>query len=389
MTGGFSFNGVDIQDIGLTYVPSVSQIYVYDSKPKISQQTFEAHRGGYFYGAQSAPKDFTLRCIFQDSYVNDGIIDRIKGIFKIGTSGKLVFQKREWLYYIATVTSLDFTKFTNRQNGYVIIQMKAYYPYGRCDGVSVSNQIYSAMNRDLSAGAVIDGFDAQTIMNLKYNTGLLSQSMTPGTSYTSGANSSNSYSFTLYNAGSEMADVAIKIAGNVGQGVTIQNVTTGQKCQFVGLTPGATLPSGNSISYLLCDSMNGKVVGVSGLITTTQQLAFMYHSGGFINLAPAYPIKRDIILGQYFGSNKSIITSAGRFTPDDAGKYIYIASKRSQSGSWKKIIEYRNKNQVVISGTLTTDDATGTIATMNQIRVTPKTTMNLTTLQFIYKPTFS
>lgn len=40
-------------------------------------------------------------------------------------------------------------------------------------------------------------------------------------------------SWYLYNGGTEPASVAIELAGDVGEGITIANVTTGQICSFV------------------------------------------------------------------------------------------------------------------------------------------------------------
>lgn len=40
-------------------------------------------------------------------------------------------------------------------------------------------------------------------------------------------------SWYLYNGGTEPAAVAIELAGDVGEGITIANVTTGQICSFV------------------------------------------------------------------------------------------------------------------------------------------------------------
>jgi hypothetical protein len=40
-------------------------------------------------------------------------------------------------------------------------------------------------------------------------------------------------SWYLYNGGTEPASVAIELAGDVGEGITITNVTTSQICSFV------------------------------------------------------------------------------------------------------------------------------------------------------------
>lgn len=134
MQGGFSFCGIDIADIGLEYAPELADTYVFSSKDySVQQQTFDAHDGGYFYGISVQPKKFTLRCIYQDTHINEGIITKIERLFRRGRTGRLIFKKRPWMYYVATVTKCNVSTITNYLNGIATIEMTAYYPYGRCD----------------------------------------------------------------------------------------------------------------------------------------------------------------------------------------------------------------------------------------------------------------
>ena len=64
--------------------------------------------------------------------------------------------------------------------------------------------------------------------------------------------SASSTSFLLYNPGTERAHTVFRIAGNVGDGMLIRNLTTGQRCQVVDLTdaslqPGAYLELGSRV----------------------------------------------------------------------------------------------------------------------------------------------
>ena len=132
MIGGFSFCGVDIDTLGLEYAPDNSNTYVY--KPSLwnmDEDSFESHDGGYFYGTSVRPKDFSLRCIYQDTHVGHGGMTKLFHLFSRGKTGRLIFQKRPWCWYTATVVSVDISQMRNYMNGIVTINLRAYYPFAR------------------------------------------------------------------------------------------------------------------------------------------------------------------------------------------------------------------------------------------------------------------
>ena len=93
--GGFSFDGVDIKDIGLHYAPENANTYVYrPSAYELHEEAFAAHDGGYFYGTTVKPKDFVLRCYYEAKHIKDGIMRNTFDLFKRGRKGKLVFRER-------------------------------------------------------------------------------------------------------------------------------------------------------------------------------------------------------------------------------------------------------------------------------------------------------
>ena len=106
--GGFSFCGVECGELNLQYVPENAETYVYrPAKYEVHEQAFEGHDGGYFYGTTTAPKEFKLRCIYQDEHINNGSMTAILNFFKRGKTGRLSFEKRPWVWYNATVTNVD------------------------------------------------------------------------------------------------------------------------------------------------------------------------------------------------------------------------------------------------------------------------------------------
>lgn len=193
MQGGFSFCGTDIADLGLEYVPDIANTYVFaGSDHRVHEQSFDEHDGGYYYGSTVSAKTFTLRCIFQETHINDGILTRAETFFRRGKTGKLIFKKRPWVYYIATVTDLDVKTFTNYLNGFVTIQLTAYYPYGRCE------QLFYEEGLEYEA-------------NLLANSSMLPVSMETPTSIIDGSEDmTETKTIYLYNGGTEKCKVAIE-----------------------------------------------------------------------------------------------------------------------------------------------------------------------------------
>lgn len=358
MQSGVIFCGTDIETLGLEYVPENANTFVHQSSEIAAhEQAFEAHDGGYFYGTTAKTKNFTLRCVFQESNINRGVMDKIIRFFRPGRSGRLVFKQRPWVWYAATVVGAPVIQITNYQNGLVMIPLKAYYPYGRCDSLFLEDETDDLM-RDL--------------------TGLLPESMTPVSSVIEqGGSMTTETTFLLYNGGTVPCPVAVEIAGSVGGGVTITNNTTKQSMRFVALSHAATT---DVDKYLVTDSMNGRTVLTNGLRT---EPAFVYHDYGFMYLKPSYPVDRDIVISVTDQSNLVTLVE-GVFTDDMIDKYIYI------NDTWKKIIDMPDEASLIIDiAATTTETVTTTVAEMNEITVKADSSMDLSKLNFVYSPTFT
>ena len=66
MNGGFRFCGTDISVLGLEYVPDMKDTYVYaGTQTQVSQEVFEGHDGGYYYGMTKQPKEFPKQGNYQ------------------------------------------------------------------------------------------------------------------------------------------------------------------------------------------------------------------------------------------------------------------------------------------------------------------------------------
>ena len=365
--GGFSFCGVDIAELGLSYAPELENTYVYhQAEADVHEETFGGHHGGYFYGVSKKPKEFVLRCYFEDSAIDRGIMEKINHLFRIGKSGKLVFCRRPWCYYYATVTSLPHPDLSNYLNGTITITMKAYYPFARGDDL-----YYDTITNPT------DGYSQKVSHDLvMQNTGLLEyENMVPPTSFVNlNTVKDEPYTFLLHNPGTEFAPVSITAAGDADMGVIIRNKTTHQECRIIAMTPAKTSDLNKSV-YI--DGINGCTCLIG---ENTKEPAFFYHDSGFIYLAPAYPVTREIYPDSI---QDNIVTLVNTLYNDVTGQYIYL-------NDWCKIEEMIDPNTIRIDGAASIDNITKTTITrMNEMEIQPVRNMALTHMSFSYKPTYA
>lgn len=351
MTGGFSFCDIDIGSFGLYYVPELENLFVY--KPAAAQahvETYEGHNGGYLYGSWYSPKDFTLRCYFEDSKVDKGIMAQIYALFKVGKSGKLVFDRRPWCYYYATVTQPVEDSFTNYENGLVVIHMQAMYPFARSDVITnTRSEIYHDILMNNSAAFDKAGMETPySFTNIQQQT-----------------------NFVLANPGQERAALGIAIAGDTGTGVIISNNTTGQSMKFMAISKAVTTNVGKEV---LMDPISGKTI-------LDNKLTFKYHDYGYLELETSYPAIRDVYINYLGGTDIEVINILSQ---NVIGKYIFVKNQ------WFKIIGQPDRH------TISVDRATGVsgaersmIIPMNEMTIKPVSTMDITSLRFIFKPTYA
>ena len=357
MNGGFTFCGVDVANLGLEYAPELEDTYVYrPAKQNVYDQVFEGHNGGHFYGASYEPKEFILRCIFEETAIDKGFLSSVQSFFRVGKSGKLIFKRRPWCYYYATIVEYDDTGITNYLNGIIKITMKAYYPFARCDDVySLRTMPYHENIIANTALYDIDGMAPQTDF----------EDITSKTDIIIG------------NPGSVDADVAIRVAGNSGGGVIIRNNTNKTEVKIVAMSKAKTT---NVNKEVRIDGISGKTTLYDN-DTGDSKIAFLYHGYGFLKLDPGYPVKRNIYISYVDGSS---INASNIIHDDYIGMYIYADSK------WHKIIDQPDNHTFIIDGIIENPGSIKTtIMKMNEITIEPVDSMDLSKLSFVFKPTFA
>lgn len=352
----FSFCGVNVSDYGLHYAPKPKDIFVWDNDYKTHTLEADSYEGGYYFGSTIKSKIFKLDCYFEE--LTPLQVKQIQSLFDRGKTGELIFEERPFLTYMATVTEWSRPEMYATVSGIITINLTAFYPFSRIWDYGVNN--YNEYGEDY-------------IELLKGSTGMMLNVDTPSNIVDTVPALTLSTPFLMYNAGDERADPIIRIAGDVGTGVTIYNSATRQSCIIKGITKALTT---NVNKWLEIDSLSGKVYLTDGFTPT---MAFLYHDSGFIQLSGSAPIRRDIP----FTYNGNTVTSNSSFTSNDVGKYIKI------SGTWRKITEQIAPLSVLVDYTYgAPGSGTSNIVTMNYITITPITTMEITKLEFHYNSTF-
>lgn len=371
MRGGFTFCGQDIADYGLEYAPESENTYVYaPTEAELHIETFDGHDGGYFYGVSKKPKEFILRCFFEGKQIDRGIMTKVFNLFKTGKSGKLVFKRKPWCYYYATVIRNPGAEFTNYLNGIITITMQASYPFARGESAYVENETEEERARHAFYNLPSDLYHDDVMLN----TGLFEKSeMAPNLVYT---DVSEGTTFLLANPGTERAHLGIAIMGRADDGVTIVNNTTKQKCSITTIKKEATTDVNKEI---FIDGINGKTMIRGG---GESNIAFLYHNEGFIELEPSFPVIRNVFATYQNGTNVEISANVNE---NVVGKFIFINNK------WRKIVAQTNclltvRGEDTIS---TSGSEITTISLMNELYIPSVPEVEIDRISFIYKPTFA
>lgn len=357
----FSFCGIRIEDVGLEYIPSNDNTYVYKPSNYTShEEIFDGHDGGYYYGATLQPKDFILRCYYEHTDIRDGLMNKIFNLFKRGRTGYLVFSNRPWLWYKATVNNVDISQMYNYENGIVTIKLRSYYPFARSDYFYIHDNDEDQANN---------------------SNALSREELVPETEFENIIEQTELY---LYNPGTETSKVLIDVQGEAPDGFSIANAKTRHICRFIALTDSATT---DVSKHLICDSISGKTYLKSDNGTT--EYAFLFHDSGFLDVSPSEFIIRNIDVSYTAGSNTITV-------PQSLEEFDYVNKHMFIDGEWRELVSHPSETTYVVSsigggiishsGTNKTD-----IVSMDKIVITPSNpdNFNLTQLKFVFDATYA
>lgn len=249
------------------------------------------------------------------------------------THGTLIYDNKPHVYYdVRPVKRIEIKQYTHRELGVLLysgtftITFRCYDPFGK---------LFAPF------------YDGECTPELLATTGILPASMMPALP------APGDTAFLAYNCGTEKAPLMIRLAGDVGDGLTIVNETTGQTCKVVGLTADGTPPG----AYIEINSETGQVWFIKG---PEQELAFHYHDLGYLHLAPCTPFVRSMRV-TYTASSRTITTDGG-FLPVMEGQYLFLA------GHWMEIRQVKDACTAQLRSMMTSTGMADTpVVTMNKI----------------------
>lgn len=266
ITHSFTFDGIDVEDLGLHYAPDLKGTQTYSWAPntaKIHEVSFEAHDGGYYYGRSLGAKELTLRCYYEQTPQEEGLMAAIHQWFYIGHKGQLVFERRPWLYYDVVITRVDIDTMYNFQNGLVTITCKAYKPY------AISNTLYNKYTDTWDKEIVHSNTNIWTRDSSKASTEYPTRELITTTT-TIGDTGKYYY---LYNAGDKQTNTAITIKANTqdASGLVIRNINNYSNCKTQPLDTSKTITIDGDLMMTYDSSMN---------------MCYQYHKSGYMVLEP-------------------------------------------------------------------------------------------------------
>ena len=264
--------------------------------------------GGYYIGERVKPRVFELDCYFED--ITEEQLEQIHRWLRRGTHGELILDHKAYVIYdVVTSKKISLSLYDHENergkkffSGTFTATFTCYEPFGR-------------LRRNSIDGEVDEGELTRT--------GLLPSSMMPPHP------EPGSKSILLYNPGIERAHTVIRLAGSVGSGLLIRNLTTGRRCKVVELTASSLLPG----AHLELDSAMGQTRIILGSET---ELAFPFHDEGYIELAPCTPFVRSLSVEHTAGSN--VVTSQGGFAKHMVDQFLYL-------DGWKKIRQVNSDSE--------------------------------------------
>jgi len=63
---GFSFKGMHIKTYDVFYAPERQDWHIWDNSFKVIEKSVDSQDGGQWYGSTIQPKEFELRCYFEE-----------------------------------------------------------------------------------------------------------------------------------------------------------------------------------------------------------------------------------------------------------------------------------------------------------------------------------
>lgn len=351
---GFSFAGYHSEDLGVVLGNNDALMHAVTANFTTTVETVDGYKGAYPAGTKEGEKEFEIVMICED--MDDGQMAKLGWVFREGNEGELIFDHAPYKHYEARVT----TGITPPTHGYYD-RVRGVYVYSGTATVALTAFVPRAyMNDDVIAD--YPDVEQTSKATLEAATGIVLPTKRPDVIL---SDVSDETTLLLLNQGTARAACTITIEGQMQDGVTISNVTTGQ-------TMTITAPDADTHTY----SIDGTYGMVTEVVDGVAKRRDNVKTGRYIEIESCMPFYRNVGV---VASGSTVTVDGAMPTLIHAGQYIYL-------NEWKKITAV-GETTMTIDGTATFTGDTE-IASMNEIHVTPNGSTTIDSIQFIYKDTF-
>ena len=249
---GFSYNGVDSSLYHVDFVPDESDRWFAGADWNVYDADVAWHNGGYYYGNAVKPREFTLKCFYEE--ITQKQREDIRKWLHRNTFGRLMFDDMPFVYWnVRPVSIIKGQKYidSGRYSGTFTITFKAYDPFGY-------------LTRKSNQGDEDD--NANDYCDL-----ISSDDMPPNPTTTS-------RTFSVYNPGREACGLSMILRGQTDNPIEFLNNTNGTRCII------RELPANGLVLDINADT--GMITTHMPSSTYNTELGFSYHDRGYIRLSP-------------------------------------------------------------------------------------------------------
>lgn len=248
----FMYNGVNSESFHVEYVPDASDLWFAGTDWTVYDTDVAWHPGGYYYGNNPKPREFKLKCFFEEITLKER--EDIRKWLHRDTCGQLKLMDYPFVYWNVRPTKLitgEIYLDSGRYSGLFDLTMTAYEPFGYLTRKS------NEPTDDDNANDYCD---------------LIATSEMPAAPTKAGR------TFNIYNPGREACGLRIMVSGTVSNPLEFLNTTNKTRCILT------SLPASNLT--LDIDSDTGMVRTYASGQEANAEWGFGYHDRGFIRLEP-------------------------------------------------------------------------------------------------------
>jgi phage-related protein len=255
--GGFTYNNIHSSTYHVEYIPDADDRWFQGADFDIYETNVAWKHGGYYYGNKAKIREFTMKCWFDQ--ITKKQREQIRKWLGRDTSGTLILDDMPFVYWKVRPAKVipgklynDHQDFTMNHvySGTFTLVLHAYDPFGYL------TRKYNTQSDDDNANDYCD---------------LLPQSEMPA------APSTSSYSFNVYNPGTEPCGLRIKIGGTATKTFRFFNSTNKTRCELNGLPSSLVVDIRGDTGRITLHTANSEL---------NEEENWSYHNGGYIILSP-------------------------------------------------------------------------------------------------------